>query len=67
MIEFFEDVKKPVPRNIDIDLRIILLKRQIRYGFNFTPKERRALQSRKNTSIFRVKRETEERIRHLHQ
>jgi hypothetical protein len=43
LMELFEDVRKPVPRNIDINLRIKLLKKQLTHRTNLTPKERRAL------------------------
>ena len=67
LMELFEDVRKPVPRNIDINLRIKLLKKQLTHRTDLTPKERRALQSRKNTSIFRVRKMNDEMMRHLHQ
>jgi hypothetical protein len=53
--EILDEIKKPIPRNIDIRLRICLIKKQLRFRNDLTANERRALQSRKNTCLFRVK------------
>jgi hypothetical protein len=55
MRELVDDIRQPVPHEIDISYRIHLLEKQLMYRTDLTRKERRALQSRKNTSIFRVR------------
>lgn len=54
--ELIRDIYTPVSRDIDISLRIALLAKQLKYRTDLTLKERRALQSRKNTSMFRERR-----------
>jgi hypothetical protein len=55
MRELLHDIRQPVSREIDINLRIHLLEKQLMHRTDLTRKERRALQARKNTSIFRVR------------
>ena len=64
--EFFEDIRTPIPRQIDVNLRIKLLKKQLSYRTDLTVNERRALQARKNTSILRLRKITEKTIAELH-
>jgi hypothetical protein len=65
MRELLEDIREPVPRDIDINLRIHLINKQLVHRSDLSQRERRALQSRKNTSIFRVRRQQAEMIQNL--
>jgi hypothetical protein len=66
MRELLEDIRQPVRQEIDINLRIQLLEKQLTHRTDLTRRERRALQSRKNTSIFRVRKQQSEMNRNLH-
>ena len=54
--ELIRDIYTPVSREIDISLRIALLSKQLKYRTDLSPKERRTLQTRKNTAIYRERR-----------
>jgi hypothetical protein len=43
MRELLEDIRKPVPRDIDIKLRIALIDKQLTHRSDLTQRERRAL------------------------
>ena len=63
--ELSEDLFKPISRYMNPNLRVALITKQLSTRTDLTQKQRRALQSRKNTAMFRERRRQNEQWNYL--